>query len=408
MKIEAVDFFYLSMPVVRDVGDGSQDALLVRVQAGDYTGWGECEASPLVSIASWNCPMSHSACKPLSASVLGQKLEGVEDIQRINALVRSNSFDLLQTDHTLSGIDIALWDVLGKMLNEPVYRLLGYERAYPKTAYASQLFGDDPQATFRKAQLVARAGLRAAKFGWGPYGRGTVQQDAEQVHAAREGLGSKTMLLVDAGTVWGDDVSLAEPRLSALRDCGAVWLEEPFVSGALQAYKTLAQKSGVVQLAGGEGCHNFHQAKNMIDYAGLGFIQIDAGRIGGITTAVAVARHAATKSVQFVNHTFTTSLALSASIQPYAGLETHALCEFPCEPSDLARELSLSRLLPNVEGCICVPEQPGLGIEPDPEAFKRYSVAIEIKVDGQAIFQSPSLPGGYEPKSRNSPVLKSP
>src|SRR5262252_4151492 len=142
MKVEAVDFFYLSMPVVRDIGDGSQDALLVRVRAGDYCGWGQCETSPLVSIASWNCPMSHSACKPLSASVLGQKLESPRDIVRINALVRASSFDLLQTDHTLSGIDIALWDILGKKLGQPVYRLLGYRKAFPKLAYASQLFGN--------------------------------------------------------------------------------------------------------------------------------------------------------------------------------------------------------------------------------------------------------------------------
>src|SRR5512139_1234076 len=154
MKIDSVDFFYLSLPEVRDVGDGSQDALLVRVTAGGLTGWGECEAAPLVSMASWNCPMSHSACKPLSASVLGQTLQGVEDIRRINALVRANSFDLLQADHTLSGIDVALWDLLGRKLNEPIYHLLGYERAYPKLAYASQLFGDDPQATWRKARRV--------------------------------------------------------------------------------------------------------------------------------------------------------------------------------------------------------------------------------------------------------------
>src|SRR5690348_5590013 len=172
MKVESVDFFYLSLPVVRDIGDGSQDALLVRVRSGDLTGWGECEASPLVSIAAWNCPMSHSACKPLSASVLGQTLESPKDIQRINGQVRANSFDLLQTDHTLSGIDVALWDLLGKKLGQPVYRLLGYERACPKVAYASQLFGDDPDLTLQKARQVAQAGFRAAKFGWGPYGRG--------------------------------------------------------------------------------------------------------------------------------------------------------------------------------------------------------------------------------------------
>jgi len=185
MKIESVDFFYLSIPQVRDIGDGSKDALRGRVQGGGFTGWGECEASPRVSIASWNCPMSHSACKPVSASVLGQRLDGVADIRRINALVREQSFDLLQADHTLSGIDIALWDLLGKKLGEPVWRLLGHPRAYAKTAYASQLFGDDPQVTLRRAQAVARAGFRAAKFGWGPYGTGTVEADADQVHAAR-------------------------------------------------------------------------------------------------------------------------------------------------------------------------------------------------------------------------------
>src|SRR5687768_2136831 len=61
MKIESVDLFYLSMPTVTDAGDGSQDALLVRVHAGGFTGWGECEASPLTSIAAFVCPMSHGA-----------------------------------------------------------------------------------------------------------------------------------------------------------------------------------------------------------------------------------------------------------------------------------------------------------------------------------------------------------
>ena len=388
MKIESVDFFYLSMPVVRDIGDGSQDALLVRVQAGGYIGWGECEAAPLVSIASWNCPMSHSACKPLSASVLGQKLESPEDIHRINALARTNSFDLLQTDHTLSGIDIAFWDLLGKRFNEPVYRLLGYKQTHPKIAYASQLFGDEPQATLRKAQQVARAGFRAAKFGWGPYGHGTVQVDADHVQAAREGLGPNRALLVDAGTVWGDNVAEASRRLPALIAAHALWLEEPFASGALQSYQQLAGQAGAVKLAGGEGCHNFYQAKNMIDYAALGYVQIDAGRIGGITSAKAVADYAAGKSVQFVNHTFTTPLALSASVQPYAGLRTHELCEYPAEPSALARDFCASPLVPDREGLIHLPEKPGLGLEPDLAALKKYLVEVEIKSGGRPVFQS--------------------
>src|SRR5215208_7540923 len=113
MKIESIDFFYLSMPQVLDIGDGSQDALLVRVRAsGGAEGWGECEAAPLVSIASLVCPMSHSACKPVASSVVGQRLDDPADVARIGDLVRANSLDLLQADHTLSGIDIAMWDLL--------------------------------------------------------------------------------------------------------------------------------------------------------------------------------------------------------------------------------------------------------------------------------------------------------
>lgn len=391
MKIESVDFFYLSMPKVLDIGDGSQDALLVRVRSGDYTGWGECEAAPLVSIASWNCPMSHSACKPVSASVLGQRLDGPEDIRRINSLVRTHSFDLLQADHTLSGIDIALWDLLGKMRGEPVYRLLGYQRAYPKLAYASVLFGNNPQETLEKGRAAARAGFRAAKFGWGPYGRGTALVDAEQVHAAREGLGASGILLVDAGTVWNEDVSAAAQRLPALQSAGALWLEEPFVNGALSAYSELAKLGGSVKLAGGEGCHTFQQAKSMIDYAGLGFVQIDAGRIGGISTAKDSADYAAAKGVTYVNHTFTTPLALSASLQPYAGLAQHEICEYPFEPSSLARDFTKTQLVPNSAGYIEIPPGAGLGLEPDTEALRKYLVEVEIRAAGRPVYRTPVI-----------------
>jgi L-alanine-DL-glutamate epimerase-like enolase superfamily enzyme len=260
MRIETIDFFYLSMPEILDIGDGSQDALLVRVRAGGYTGWGECEAAPLVSIASLVCPMSHSACKPVKDSVLGEPLEQPADIARIGDLVRENSADLLQADHTVSGIDIALWDLLGQRYETPVYELLGYQQAYPKTPYASQLWGDTPQATLEKARQVRAAGFRAAKFGWGAFGRGTPEADADQVMAAREGLGEEGILLVDAGTIWKDDVEAAALRMKALEASRTLWLEEPFVAGALDAYSQLAGMSPSVKLAGGEGCHTFYMA----------------------------------------------------------------------------------------------------------------------------------------------------
>lgn len=142
--------------------------------------------------------MSHSACRPVRDGVPGRTIDTPDDIRRINVLVRRLSFDLLQADHTLSGIDCALWDLLGKRYGEPVYKLLGYERAYPKTAYASQLFGDTPELTFEKAQSVRSAGFRAAKFGWGPYGIGSVLEDTAHVRAARSGLGNGSLSMLMA------------------------------------------------------------------------------------------------------------------------------------------------------------------------------------------------------------------
>ncbi len=391
MKIEAVDFFYFAMPQVEDIGDGSQDALLVRVAAGGYIGWGECEAAPLVTIASMICPMSHSACKPVLASVLGAPLDSPEDIARIHEQVHQNSMDLLQADHALSGIDIALWDLLGQRYEQPVWRLLGYEQAYPKTPYASMLFGATPQETLDKVRATRARGFRVVKLGWGSFGKTTPQADRDQVLAAREGLGADGLLCVDAGTVWADDLALAEARLAALQEARVYWLEEPFHTGAYHAYRALAAVSAPIFIAGGEGAHNEHLARHMIDYAGIGYVQIDTGRIGGITVAKRVAEYAAAHGVRFINHTFTSHLALSASLQPYVGMGDHELCEYPVELKSLAYEMTAEHLLPDANGNINTPDRPGLGLTPNLAALKKYLVDAEIVVSGQTLYKTPAL-----------------
>jgi len=398
MKIASVDFFYLAMPEIRDIGDGSQDALLVRVCAEDgLEGWGECEAAPLVSIAAWCCPMSHSACKPVMQTVLGSTIDTPDDIRSLTRAVRRQSFDLLQADHTLSGVDMALWDLLGKRRGEPAWKLLGWPRAFPKIASASQLFGDTPDDTARKARDVRARGFRAAKFGWGPFGVNLVDDEAH-VRAARQGLGPDATLLVDAGTIWGDDVAAAALRLPVLEECGVLWLEEPFVSGALGAYRELGGRMrGSLRTAAGEGAHEPFMARNLIDFGGVGFIQIDAGRIGGITSAHELARYAEARGVAYVNHTFTTPLALSGSLQPYAGLAGHELCEYPVEASPLAAQLTHESLPIDGDGRVHPPDRPGLGITPNPATIRRYLRQVEIRVEGRILYSSPDIGGDTGP-----------
>jgi L-alanine-DL-glutamate epimerase-like enolase superfamily enzyme len=389
--IEDVDAFYLSMPQIDDIGDGSQDMLLVRVRSGDHIGWGECEAAPLPSITSLVCPPSHSACRPVLESVLGMPLDTPADIRAVVRRVRSRSLDLLQAPHMLSGIEIALWDLLGRRREVPVYALIGDGSAHPKTPYASVLFGDTPEETFDAARALATAGFHAAKFGWGPYGTGSVQQDADQVHAAREGLGGERTLLVDAGTVWAEDVDAAAARIPALEDCRVDWLEEPFVSQAIGSYRALASRCRTLRLAGGEGSHDPLMAENLMRFGRIGVVQIDAGRVGGIGDAARVADLADRTGVQFVNHTFTSHLALSASLQPYVSLPDHTLCEYPMEARALATRLTTDHIAVGDDGTIRAPDAPGLGLEVNPLAISDMLLDVEISIAGATCYRTPSF-----------------
>jgi L-alanine-DL-glutamate epimerase-like enolase superfamily enzyme len=392
MKIESVDLFYLRMPEVLDIGDGSQDALVFRVRAGNYEGWGEAPVSPLTSIASWIAPMSHSGCHPVVDSVLGENLDSPADIARISKKVRSLSFyGIIQSDLTFSGVEIALWDLLGRAKEVPVYRLLGYDKAERKLPYASVLFGDTSQETFEKAKNMRAKGFSAIKFGWGPYGRDSFDIDEAHVHAAREGIGADAHLMIDAGTVFGEDVEAASQRLNALADSKVMWFEEPVDASAVNLYKVLSTREPKIALAGGEGAHNAMQAQDLIDNGGVSFIQIDTGYIGGIGSAFRVAKYAESKGVQYVNHTFTSHSALSASMQPFAGMKSSWIAEYPMEPRALCEELNLKKIAIDKDGMISVPEEPGLGIDFNPEAITKYLMDVEIVVNKKVLYHTPTL-----------------
>jgi L-alanine-DL-glutamate epimerase-like enolase superfamily enzyme len=209
--------------------------------------------------------------------------------------------------------------------------------------------------------------------------------------AAREGLQSDGVLLVDVGQIFARDVERAAERLPALQQAGALWLEEPFQASAYDSYRALSERSGSVRLAGGEGAHNLDMAVHLIDYGAVGYVQIDCGRIGGIGPAKAVADHAQARGVTYVNHTFTSHLALSASLQPYAGLAEHVICEYPGSPKPLALAITSAHLLRDAHGQIAAPDAPGLGMKVDVAALAPYVVDTEIRVKGQLLYRTPSL-----------------
>jgi L-alanine-DL-glutamate epimerase-like enolase superfamily enzyme len=180
-------------------------------------------------------------------------------------------------------------------------------------------------------------------------------------------------------------------RVPILKECNTTWFEEPFVKDAFDAHERLAALCGPVKIAGGEGSHNGYMAKHMIDYAKVGYVQIDAGRIGGLAVAKYVADYADARGVTYVNHTFTSHLALSASLQPFAGLREHTISEYPVELKALARDLTTARLDRDAEGLVRAPDAPGLGVDVNLAAIKPYLVDTEISVAGKVLYRTPSV-----------------
>ena len=408
MQITAVDPFYLRMPDITTAADGTQDTLLVRIQTDTgLEGWGECDASPLVSLAVYCCPMSHGNIINIRTSLIGETLDGPDDVLRLSEKTLRNGLDIQQIQHAYSGAEIALWDVMGQQLNQPVYRLLAEmsgtsDTAHPKLPYASVLFGDTPEATYRIATSLREKGYRAAKFGWGPMGKFGEANDIALVRAAREGMGTEAQIMIDAGVVWGSDHETAYQRAEAFSQFSPTWLEEPLAPDAVDAYGALTRLlKGIgvtnpshgtgVPIAAGEGSNTYRMAEDIIVHGGIQFVQIDAGRIGGIMPSFQVRQLAEQHGIQYVNHTFKSHLSLAASLHVFATNPDFNLLEYPAAGSELSQRLVKEPFEIDPDGMVRVKELPGLGVGVDTEVIRSYLAPVRIEVGTDAVFEQARL-----------------
>src|SRR5919109_652275 len=162
MKITRVEPIHLRLPDVNERCDGSQETLVVKVHTdAGITGVGEADSSALVARAVIEAPLSHKICRGLAECVLGQ--DPFEIDRLIQRMYEGSIFFGRQgaVIQAMSGIEIALWDIFGKVTGRPVYQLLGGGFRKRFRAYASNLFGDTPAETERTARRLVEQGFRA-------------------------------------------------------------------------------------------------------------------------------------------------------------------------------------------------------------------------------------------------------
>jgi L-rhamnonate dehydratase len=371
MKITRVEPIYLRLPQINERCDGSQDTLIVRVQTdAGIAGVGEVDSSPAVARAIIEAPMSHKICRGLAECVLGQDPFEIERL--IHRMYEGTIFMGRQgaAIQAMSGVEIALWDIVGKAVKRPVYQLLGGGFRKKFRAYASILFGDTPAETEQIGRKLVEQGYRAVKFGWGPMGQ-SEESDIAHVRSARKGLGTGAELMIDAGLCW--DTATAIRRSRQFEQFNPTWLEEPLHPDNVQGYGRLTAQSPIKIAAGEEIC-DIKEFKELLDVGGIDIAQVDVTRVGGLARSKRIGWESAERHRLCVNHSYKTGVNIAASLHFVAALPNTHYFEYCVEQGALRQTLTRQRF-PVVDGDIAVPEEPGLGVDLDEKVVEKYRVA---------------------------------
>jgi L-alanine-DL-glutamate epimerase-like enolase superfamily enzyme len=274
------------------------------------------------------------------------------------------------TVSAMAAVDMALWDLKGKAFAQPIHRLLGgaYHKEIP--AYASILFGRDGEATADIGRRWIEAGYHAVKFGWEPMGTSETV-DLDLVRGARQGLGDKATLLIDAGCVW--DARTALRRAHKFADYNIEWLEEPLRQADVEGYRWLRDRSPV-PIAAGEGECGRESFRPLIDQHALDVYQVDLSR-NGFSDASYIRQRVEEIGARLCNHCYTSPITVAASLHWLSTCRDAFLFEDCVEDVPLRNDLTLERVQADKDGLIRVPDRPGLGITLNEEFVKRYLIA---------------------------------
>ena len=368
MKITNVQAIVLKLPEISDAADGTQDDLVILVETDEgITGYGEVDTAPFVGKAVVEAYMSHGTCYGLREVVVGADPFDYEQIWKdmFDKTYYYGRFGPVM--HVMSGIDMALWDIMGKSVGKPVHKLLGGSYCDKVRTYASALMPETTDGVKKMVETHADLGYTALKFGWGPLGY-DVNFDINLIKAARKAAGDKMDIMIDIGKRYRLKESIYVAK--ALEQLNIYWLEEPLPAEDYIGYKRLTE-STTMRIATGEEESGRRAFARLINETHVDVIQPDMSRCGGLTEAKKIAAMAADNNILCVPHAFKTGILVAASIHLIAAIPNAPVLEFSVTESPLRKGL-LSTTFEMKDGYVSVPQKPGLGIELNQEVIEKY------------------------------------
>lgn len=386
MRISEIRSHVIQYPLEEELGYSQQyytmrTAHIVEVITDQgLVGWGECFGGGGVALAN----------RTIVEQTIAPMLIGMNPLDR--EVIWHKVYNLLR-DHgqkgmpiqSLSGIDIALWDIAGKALNLPLYQLLGgaFRQTIPAYGYGMMLQRvDDLAARFAaESAAIIEQGFKAVKM---KIGRGP-KEDIELVEAVRGSIGPDIKLMVDANHAY--TAREAIPLGRALEQLDVYWFEEPVTSEDHQGYRDLCLALDM-NIAGGEGEFTRWGFRDLIEKRCVDLLQPEVCGLGGITEYLKVLALAHTHFVPVVNHVWGSAVAVAVNLHLLAALPdlpggahpVQPMLEYDTTPNRFREELLLESLdiLDQVKengGFVSLPQGPGLGIEVDREFLAHFAVA---------------------------------
>ena len=388
MKIKSVTADWLHVPIpeekqhVTDFGRiASFDSILARVETDcGIVGYGD--ARPAAGSAG-----AGFALKALIEQELGPLIVG-EDPRRISrlwdvmyngsrahfALARGHVFPALgrrgMTICGISGIDIALWDILGKSLGVPVHQLLGGKRHDRMPAYASGGWAPADRIAEELQRFLDIGNFKAVKMRVGS-ADGDVATSVARVRAARKGLGDKIDIMCDAHGTY--TVTEAKRFCDELRDCRIAWFEEPVTADDKRGLAEV-RASTVIPISTGESEFTRFDFRDLIEHRAADILQPDISIAGGITESMRIEALCAAWQLRFAAHIWGGATTFAAGLHVSAAASTAFILEYSCGANPLLHELA-EEDFKAVDGMIEIPDKPGLGITINQDFVERYRVA---------------------------------
>jgi D-galactarolactone cycloisomerase len=283
--------------------------------------------------------------------------------------------------HTISGIDIALWDLAGQAAGQPVGRLLGGRYRERVRPYAS-ILAEEPGAMQAHLLSLKRQGFTAFKIGWGPLGRVSAAVDEAIVRAAREAIGPEGLLMVDAGAsdaFWRQGYKWALRTADMLAGYDVTWFEEPLRPDDLDDFIAL-RRAARVPIAGGEVLTRRQAFRPWLRGGAFDIVQPDATKVGGLSESRRIGWMAEACGVRLIPHGWNTAIGLAADLHLASALAMTDLVEY-IGGSVYVDALVAGGWRLDAEGMLAIPQRPGLGLDLDREALARYTQGAPL-LDG--------------------------